>query len=99
MLKNFLAIMMAVVLLLITLTACGSDSLNGTWYCCCGYDIVEFSGRKFTFSCCCGEYVETGTFSVTDNQIEFVIDDDIWVESFSRTENTIRIDGERFTRR
>jgi hypothetical protein len=41
----------------------------------------------------------TGTYSITDDKIELVFSDGhIEVLDFSRTENTITIDGDRFTR-
>jgi hypothetical protein len=41
----------------------------------------------------------TGTYSLTDDKIEMITDGRIAVYSFSRTENTITIDGEMFTRK
>ncbi|MCL2443692.1 MAG: hypothetical protein FWD13_09570 [Treponema sp.] len=50
------------------------------------------------------EYSKSGTFSITDNKIEFIYlyedgDIDIDVETFSRTENTITIGGSQYTRK
>jgi uncharacterized lipoprotein YehR (DUF1307 family) len=45
------------------------------------------------------EVVEKGTYSITDDKIEFKTEDgDIVVWSFSRTENTITIDGNQYKR-
>ena len=58
------------------------------------------SGNEVTF--------EKGTYSISDDKIEFVLDDKfissnygekVKVMSFSRTENTITMDGERFTKK
>lgn len=44
--------------------------------------------------------MQTGTYSISDNRIEFVFSDGtIRVMSFTRTENTIEIDRARFNRR
>ncbi|MCL2456889.1 MAG: hypothetical protein FWD19_05005 [Defluviitaleaceae bacterium] len=90
------------------------ENLKGTWsyverqsgmrgYFDCIYT-YEFSGKNFTwtqrYSFRDGNYYEKkGAFSITDNQIELVYDDGkIDVFPFSRTENTIAINGLQYNR-
>ena len=114
------------VMLMVVAAGCGGGSrggeLDGRWEHLFGrndFEVWEFSGNGFVNYF----YIEgrgqspqsSGTFSISENQIEFVLDsatidfatahmppgmyiDPIRVASFSRTENTITIDGDRFDR-
>jgi len=74
----------------------GSNDLNGTWFFVEGMEFINFSGQDFTMG---GSWLPfelfnvqeaTGTFSVMNSQIEFVLSDGATlVYPFSRTENTI----------
>jgi hypothetical protein len=86
---------MAILVLILVLSCGGGNRLSGTWECDdgCG-ETITFSGRNINWD------GEKGTYSISGNSIEIVWSDgDIEVLSFSRTENTIRIDGDRFNRR
>ena len=85
-----------------------SNKLNGTWegytgdfrkfYTSYGYPFqdISFSGKNFTTN----NNRYKGTYSISDNQMEIVFSDgNITVVSFSRTENTITIDGRGFRRK
>ena len=88
-----------------------ANNLDGRWERSDGhprsYFVYEFQGRNFTYT---HEEVgsggvrqvahtNNGTFSISGDYIEFVFEDGrIMVSSFSRTENTISIDGRRYTR-
>ncbi|MCL2168559.1 MAG: hypothetical protein FWB74_00875 [Defluviitaleaceae bacterium] len=110
-----LVALILMVLMTISLAACGGHNLNGTWE--NGRHgrhlrTYEFSGRNFILR----EYTNcarfdiargwtavpreiSGTFSISGDEIELVFaDGSIQVRSFSRTDNTISIDNERFTR-
>jgi len=116
----------------------GSGDLDGYWERSRGSEVFEFSGNRFTFNAnqrvSRGGFgawdiwygvVASGTFTITDNQIEFITEyvevvesgdrdrfQSVWVFSrhdqlvvgeisvfpFSRTENTISILGEQFSR-
>jgi len=57
-------------------------------------EISGYNQRKITY-----RVVSTGTFSISDDKIEFTLSDgSIKVLPFSRTENTIEIKGKRFIR-
>ena len=65
-----------------------------------GYPFTEitFSGKNYTTDST--SYFYKGTYSISGNQIEIKDSDgDIYVLSFSRSENTINIDGARFKRK
>jgi len=111
--KKFIAIILAVVMVL-GLAACNNNSLSGTWEHDGGDRIlkIKFSGKKYTTTLIEKsqpyedgsvreekETITKGTYSITDDKIEFVTEDGvIYVESFSRTENTLTIGGMRLTK-
>ena len=111
--KKILAICLAAVLVVL-MVGCGGGSgnrLSGRWErtVAFGQQIAafEFSGNRFTFtrhwSPLSGStdliLEERGTFSISGNQIELVLESgNISVHSFSRTDNTIEIGGDRFYR-
>ena len=73
-----------------------------------GHVLYEFSGRKFTYWLVVDNSRKPrvrikrgeGTFSITDGRIEFIWDGNNRpdVQNFSRTENTITLGYDRFTR-
>ena len=102
--RKTIALILGVSLFLVLLTACGGQ-LSGTYENIDGSVTWSFSGKNYelTFIDWRGNYVsETGTYSITGDQIELTfIDVDgpyVYVCDFSRTENTIVIDGTRYTR-
>ncbi|MCL2638548.1 MAG: hypothetical protein FWD48_09285 [Oscillospiraceae bacterium] len=88
------------VLFIVALKNSGGKKLSGTWEGICngtGVDYVFF-GNSFTFTNI-GE-IRSGTYIIAGNQIEFTYSDDSTsVKSFFRTENTITMDGVRYTRK
>jgi len=107
--KFFLAICLAVVLVVL-MVGCGGrgGELDGRWE---GRGItVEFSEGKYTLNN--GQEISSsGTFSISGNQIEIIVEriyvggtstfgrqGHIFVDSFSRTENTLTIGHHRFYR-
>jgi len=78
------------------------DSYNDYYF-----GIIEFSGKnyKLTYNSTSGRgwsndfREDNGTYSITDNQLELIRSNgEINVYSFSRTDNTITIDGVLFKR-
>ena len=62
------------------------------------FEEITFSGKNYTTDS--NSYFNKGTYSISGNQIEIKdADGDIHVLSFSRTENTIDIDGASFKRK
>jgi len=90
---------MAVVLVIVAV-GCGGggNNLNGRW----GRDglddiVFEFSGNRFTLQA--GHQSSRGTFSISDDQIELVLENgSIELHPFSRTDNTFTLRGMRFER-
>ena len=105
MLRKVLCIVLAVAFALVSVGCGGSgNDLDGRWE--AGRNAYEFSGSNFTRhtgalspSLVWHTITTTGTFSISDDYIEFVYEDGrIVVRPFSRTENTILMDQTRYTR-
>ena len=101
--RKILLVVLVVVLAVVTI-GCGGGgrNLDGRWELVGGGGTIhwiEFSGRNYTIDVYWLRISSSGTFSISDDQIEFVGDDgNISVLGFSRTENTITINGEQFAR-
>ena len=95
--KRTLTIALTLFLLLILLAACsGGDNLNGTWI-NGNFNALKISGKSISIQI--GSNKNKGTYSIWGDKIEFVYDDgEIEVLSFSRTKNTVTIDGKLFTK-
>ena len=95
-----LKMVFAAIMVIFFVISCSGNRLNGTWECaCCGEEVLKFSGKKVAVSYDDEIWME-GTYSISGDSIEVIDSDgDINVVSFSRTDNTITIDGERYIRR
>lgn len=93
------AVVVISVIVLIVVLSGGGSGLSGTWEHRDG-SFITFSGKSFTIGNPNYDGLSVkGTYSITDDKIELIVDGEIGVESFSRTENTITIGRETFTRR
>ena len=79
---------------------CSGNRLSGTWECaCCGKEAIKFSGKNFSYSYD-DEILFEGTYSISGDTLEMIDSDgDIEIITFSRTDNILTLDGERFIRR
>ena len=91
--KNVSLGLMAIVLIFGLIGCNGGNRLSGTWECDdgCG-ETITFSGKNFTYTFPGGR-VDRGTYSISGNSIEIIENGHIEVFGFSRTENTINIQG------
>jgi len=105
--KRLLSLMLAMLLVIPMAVSCsGSKSkLSGTWssgkFDTTWYEEYTFSGKKFTRTSVWWGVVDSdsGSYSLTNDEIEMVFEDgSIWIGDFTRTENTISIDGDRYER-
>jgi hypothetical protein len=91
---------LVVIIFVFALSCSGGNRLSGTWVCERGWFVpYTFSGRNWREGTG-NDSGWHGTYSISGNRIEFVgVEGWIEVYSFSRTQNTITIDGRRYIRR
>jgi hypothetical protein len=95
--STFIGIL-AVLIFVFAIGCADGNRLSDTWVDESGWWApYTFSGRNYSHD---GGNTWEGTYSISGNSIEFLRSDGwVGVFSFSRTENTITIDGTRFIRR
>ena len=101
--KNIITVMFVIIVL--ALIGC-SNMLSGTWKHESG-QTIKFTGKNFEIytGLALSNFISgpasrnNGTYSISNDKIEIIFSDGhIDVYSFSRTENTLTINGRRLTR-
>jgi hypothetical protein len=111
--KHPVLVIFFAILIVVLLVGCGSSRLSGTWKTgsdgirydtLSAYATITFSGKNFviidSFPGGWRLYPGAGTYSISGDKIELKYSDgDIEVLSFSRTANTITINGDMLIRK